>query len=104
MAKTTPVACTLTPAGLAGRGRRWEELVARAMTGRAQTPDGLRLCFRGEPGDEEELRGLAAAETECCPWATWTVERDADTIVLDIRSTAEGVATLHRMFAPASAG
>lgn len=104
MAKTTPVACTLTPAGLAARGRRWQELVARAMTGRAQTPDGLRLCFRGEPGEEEELRGLAAAETECCPWATWTVERDADTIVLDIRSTAEGVATLHRMFAPASAG
>jgi hypothetical protein len=32
------------------------------------------------------------------------VERDAGTIVLDIRSTAEGVATLHRMFAPALAG
>jgi hypothetical protein len=104
MANTTPVACTLTPAGLAARGRRWEQLVARAMAGRAETPEGLRLCFRGEPGDEEELRALAGAETECCPWATWTVERDAGTIVLDIRSTAEGVATLHRMFAPALAG
>ena len=104
MDKTTPVACTLTPAGLAARGRRWEKLVAQAMSGRAETPDGLRLCFRGEPGDEEELRALAAAETECCPWATWTVERDAGTIVLDIRSTTEGVATLHEMFGPASGG
>ena len=104
MAKNIPVACTLTPAGLAVQAERWERLIARAMTGRVESPDGLRLYFRGEPGDEEELRALAAAETECCPWATWTVERDAGTIVLDIRSTAEGVATLHQMFAPASAG
>ena len=91
MAKTTPVACTLTPAGLAAQGGRWQELIARAMTERAQTTYGLRLCFR--PEDEEELRALVAVETECCPWATWTVERDAGTIVLDVRSTAVGVAT-----------
>ena len=101
MAKTTPIACTLTPAGLAARGDRWHRLLAREMTERAETSDGLRICFR--PEAEEELRALVAAETECCPWATWTVERDAGTIMLDVRSTAEGVATLHRMFAPASA-
>ena len=75
MAKTTPIACTLTPAGLAARGDRWHRLIARAMTERAETSDGLRICFR--PEGEEELRALVAAETECCPWATWTVERDA---------------------------
>jgi MerR family copper efflux transcriptional regulator len=101
MAKTTPIACTLTPAELAARGDRWHRLIARAMTGRAETSDGLRICFR--PEAEEELRALVAAETECCPWATWTVERDAGTIVLDVRSTAEGVATLHGVLAPASA-
>ncbi len=101
MAKTTPVACTLTPADLAARGERWDRLITRAMTERAETPDGLRLRFR--PEAEQELRALVAAETECCPWATWTVERDAGTIVLDVRSTDEGAATLHRMFAPASA-
>ena len=102
MDETTPVACALTPAGLATQSKRWHRLMARAMTERVETADGLRICFR--PGAEEELRTLVAAETECCPWATWTVERDAGTIVLDIRSTTEGVATLHRMFAPASAG
>ena len=74
MAKTTPVACTLTPAELAAQGERWRRLLAWAVTGRAETAD-----------------------------ASWTVERDAGTIVLDVRSTAVGVATLAGMFAPASA-
>jgi len=102
MAETTPVACTLTPADLAAQGERWHRLMARAMTERAEAPDGLRICFR--PEAEEELCAMVAVETECCPWATWTVERDAGTIVLDVRSTAVGVATLAGMFAPASAG
>jgi len=102
MAKTTPVACILTPVDLAVRGERWHQLTARAMTERAETADGLRIWFR--PEAEEELRALVASETECCPWATWTVERDAGTIVLDVRSTDEGVATLHGMLAPASTG
>ncbi len=102
MTETTPVACTLTPAGLAAQGKRWHRVMARAMTERAETADGLRICFR--PEAEEELRTLVAVEIECCPWATWMVERDAGTIVLDIRSTAEGIATLHGMFALASGG
>ena len=101
MAKTTPVACILTPVDLAVRGERWHQLTARAMTERAETTYGLRICFR--PEAEEELRALVAVETECCPWATWTVERDAGTIVLDVRSTAVGAVTLAGMFAPASA-
>ncbi len=102
MTETTPVSCTLTPSVLAAQGERWHRLMARAMTERAETADGLRIWFRR--GAEDELRALVAVETECCPWATWTVERDAGTIVLDVRSTAEGVATLHGMFAPASGG
>src|ERR1700724_3015912 len=100
MTRTTRVACTLTPAGLAGQGKRWVRLIARAMTERAETPDGLRICFRPQPGAEDELRALVAAETECCSWAAWTVETDAEMIVLDIRSTAEGVTALHAMFGP----
>ncbi len=102
MTETTPVACTLTPARLAAQGERWHRLMARAMTERAETADGLRIRFR--PGAEEELRALVAVETQCCPWAGWTAELDAGTIVLDIRSTAEGIATLHGMFALASGG
>jgi hypothetical protein len=93
------VACALGPADLAAQSSRWEQLAARAMTGRAETADGLRLCFRREPGAEEELRALAAAENECCPWAAWTVRADSGQVVLDARSaSAEGIAALHGMF------
>ncbi len=101
MTETIPIACTLAAADLAARARRWEQLIARAMTGRAETRDGLSLSFRPEPGIEEELRALVAAETECCAWATWTVARTRSEIVLGIHSTAEGIATLHQMFGPA---
>ena len=99
MTESTPVACTLTSAGLAAQSTRWTQLMARALTGRAETADGLRLSFRPGPGTEDELRALVAVETECCPWATWTVQRDGRAVVLDVSSAAEGAAVLHRMFA-----
>ena len=96
MAKSTPVACTLTAAGVAAQGRRWQRLMARALTGRAETADGLRLTFR--PEAQDELRALVAVETGCCAWAAWTVEPTAGAVVLDVRSADEGIATLHTMF------
>ena len=93
-----PIACTLTPADLAAQVGRWARLAARAMTGRAETADGLRIAFRPVPGAEEELRSLAAVEQECCSWAAWTVETDDEQIVLAVHSTGEGVAALHGMF------
>jgi hypothetical protein len=100
MNEATGVACTLTAAGLAAQAARWERLIARAMTGRAETADGVRLSFRPGPGTEHELRALVAVETECCAWAAWTVGRSAGEIVLDVHATAEGIAALHAMFAP----
>ena len=94
--ETTPVACTLTSGGLAAQRRRWQRLMARALTGRAETADGLRLTFR--PEAEDELRALVAVETGCCAWATWTVEPTAGAVVLDVRSADEGIATLQAMF------
>ena len=96
MNETIPVACTLTTAGLAAQGKRWERLIARALTERAETPDGLRMSFH--PDAEDELRALVAVEAGCCAWATWTVEPAAGAVVLDVRSADEGVATLRGMF------
>ena len=96
MTKSIDIACTLGVAGLADQKRRWQRLMARALTGRAQTADGVRLTFR--PEAEDELRALAAVEAGCCAWATWTVEPAAGAVVLDVRSAGEGIATLHAMF------
>lgn len=94
-----PIACTLTPGGLATRAGRWRAIVTRAMTGRTQTAGGLRLTFRAVTGAEAELRGLAAAEQECCPWASWAVHAEGGLLVLTIQAaTADGAATLHSMF------
>ena len=96
MNETIPVACTLTAAGLAAQSKRWERLIARTLTERAETPDGLRMSFH--PDSEDELRALVAVETRCCAWAAWTVEPTAGAVVLDVRSAAEGIATVHAMF------
>jgi hypothetical protein len=104
MDETIPVACTLTTEGLAAQAERWRRLMARAMTERAETADGLRICFRLEPGAEEALRALVALENECCPWATWTLDRRAGVIVLDVRSTGAGIAALHGRMGTHQAG
>ena len=95
---TTPVACTLTAAGLAAQAVRWRRLIARALTGRTETADGLRMSFRSGSGVEDELRRLVAVESECCSWAAWAVEADAGATVLDVRSAGPGVTALHGMF------
>jgi len=96
-----PIACTLTPAGLRAQARRWDQLTGRDLTGRTETADGLRLRFR--PEAEAELRALVAVESECCPWATWTVTAGTGEVTLDIRATAGGAAVLHEMFRTAPA-
>ena len=96
MTKSIDIACTLGVAGLAVQGRRWQRLMARALTARDETPDGLRLTFRSEA--EDELRALVTVEARCCAWAAWTVEPTAGAVVLDVRSADEGIATLHTMF------
>jgi hypothetical protein len=95
MDETIPVACTLTAEGLAAQAERWRHLMAGATTERAETPDGVRICFRPEPVAEEALRALVATENKCCPWATWSVDRRAGMIVLVARSTGAGIAALH---------
>ena|SRR5690242_2420117 len=104
MTPDIPVACTLSAGGQADQHRRWQQLMTRALTGQAETSDGLRLSFR--PDAEDELRALIAVEAQCCAWADWTVEPAAGTVVLGIRSMAqgpEGIRALRLMFEPGSA-
>ena len=102
MTQPVPIACTLTAADLACEARRWQRLLDRELTARAETGDGLRLRFR--PEAETELRALVAVETGCCPWATWTEQASAGEVILDVRAAAEGAAVLHGMFRGAAPG
>ena len=97
------ITCSLTRAGLAAQAGRWQRLIAEAMTECTQTADGLRMSFRPEAGVEGELRRLVAVENDCCSWAAWAVETAAGTVVLDVRSSGDGIAALHGIFSPAAA-
>jgi hypothetical protein len=93
-----PDGCTLGGDGFKAQLSRWLELRARAQIDRIETADGIRLIFASAPGVEAELRELVAVELECCSWADWNVERRADSLVLDVRSTPDGASTLHALF------
>ena len=95
---TSPVACTLSTAGLAAQAERWTRLRTAAQTARVECAEGLELRFRDEPQVEEELRALVAVENECCSWAHWEVLRDRGGLTMRAGSTGAGVAALHSMF------
>src|SRR5262245_693725 len=92
------IACTLGSNELRTQAERWTRLIAGAGTRRAVTGTGLRLHFRRDPAVERELRQLVAVETECCGWATWTVEAAADDLVVAIGSSGHGVSVIHGLF------
>ncbi len=94
----TPIACTLTSSGLATQSERWRRLAALALIERIETENGLRITFRSSPDVEDELRALVAVERECCAWADWNVETTPELVALDVRSTGDGITTLHAMF------
>ena|SRR5438067_9993011 len=91
------IACSLSSTALRSRRERWRRLIAGSGLGRAETPDGLHLRFRADPGAAAELAELAAAERDCCAWADWTVEPGAGEVSLVVRSSGEGIAALHAM-------
>jgi hypothetical protein len=92
--------CTLSQDELAVRGRRWGELVDRAAVEAVPIPAGLRLRFADAPsGVEQEVRELAALETECCAFAEWAVTTAGDSVCLDITAEGDAVAAVQAMFA-----
>jgi hypothetical protein len=95
-----PVACSLGQSDLAERAGRWSELAARALAQVSQTERGLRLAFGAAPGVADELHALAAAERECCAFATWSVRAADGELVLEVSGDSpEAVTAVQGMFA-----
>jgi hypothetical protein len=102
--RTAPIACSLGTRDLGIQEHRWTELMRHAGTGRVATPEGVTLTFRSGPDVERELRELVAVENDCCSWTRWEVETDGDgALVMDARTTGDGVHVLQSMFCRLSA-
>ena len=54
-----------------------------AYLGRRRTPDGVRFCFRSEPGLAAEILDLAQREKACCAFFDFAVDDGGDTITWD---------------------
>jgi len=74
-----PLACKLGPIDGADRSRRWRQLAADAAPVARRTEGRLEVRYQPGPGVLDELHALAAAESECCPFVSWSVtERAGD--------------------------
>ena len=92
------VCCALGASDLQEQARRWDTLRQHAEVRQVETPSGKRIHFAAGDGVADELDALVAVERTCCAWASWTVEREGDEVVLDVASSGEGVAVIRQMF------
>ena len=93
-------ACSLSQADLAGRAARWRDLAEVALVRVSRTSPGQRLAFRSGQEVADELEELAALERGCCSFATWSVDRTGDQLILDVSAAdPEGIEAVHALFA-----
>ena len=90
-----PDACTLPAAERAQRGADFDALFAEAVRGIERAdPTRLRLDLQPSPRAAARVAELAAAETSCCSFFTFTLTLAASSLVLDITVPALHTGTL----------
>ena len=95
-----PVACTLSASEMPGRLDDWRALLDRARH-RTATATGVRVAFPSEPGLAGRVAELARAEQSCCAFFTFTLELDADEIVLDVAAPPDALDVVAALFGTA---
>jgi len=99
-----PQACTLPIAERLGRVAEFDHLFAAALHDvQRPAPERLRLTLRGIPGLEATARDLAARESECCSFFTFTIGRHGEDVVVDVQVPDAQVGVLDGLAARAAA-
>ena len=98
-----PIACTLSSDAMTDRLAFIDALTADALIARETTPSGLRVRLRDGADAECRVRELIAAESSCCAFLTFPLERSGDELVLDITGPDDARALIDLFFAPAAA-
>jgi hypothetical protein len=95
-----PIACTLTPDGIAARLALIEALAADGLLDRTPTDAGLRLRLRDTAEIERRTRELVAAESQCCAFLDFKLGREDGDLVLDISGPDDARPVIEMFFAP----
>ena len=86
--KRPPLACSLPAAERAQRTRWLGRLGPSALAMEADAA-GVTVRFGGDEVSEAELRQLAAAEAECCPFLTLEVRARGNEVELRVEGPPE---------------
>jgi hypothetical protein len=102
MTHPSPPACSLTAAEGAQRAARWRRLLDQHLLSRTATTYGQRLAFPSEAPIARDLDALIAAERDCCPFLTLTLERFDDALILDVSAPPDAAPIVETMFGAAA--
>ncbi len=94
---STPIACSLSSGEVRTRLREWAD-VLRDVQERQAIEGGIRLVFSGA-ASLALIADLAIREHVCCPLLRFTVGRDDEAPVLEVRSGAEPQDLIRQVFA-----
>jgi hypothetical protein len=94
-----PLSCTLDSDGVTARLALIDALVADGLLERAATGTGLQVRLRDTPEIERRTRELVAAESECCAFLDFHLDRDDGELVLDISGPADARPVIEMFFA-----
>ena len=95
-----PIACTLSRDGLAVRLALIDALAADGLLDRSPTDAGLRVRLRDTPDIERRTRDLVAAESACCAFLDFALDREGGDLVLDISGPEDARPVIEMFFAP----
>ncbi len=95
------IACSLSADGQKRRLSEWAELLGQASSGQ-EVEGGMRYVFPPFSELADRVRTLASAEQRCCPFLDFTVQDDADRVLMTVIGPPEGQDALHFVFAAAA--
>jgi hypothetical protein len=95
-----PIACTLTSDAMTDRLALIEKLAVDGLIARESTDAGLRVRLRDTEDVERRARELIAAESSCCSFLTFSLERVDGELVLEIVGPDDARPIIDLFFAP----
>jgi hypothetical protein len=98
-----PIACTLTSDAMTDRLAFLEKLAQDGLIARESSDAGLRVRLRDTKDVERRTRQLIAAESSCCSFLTFSLERVAGELVLEIGGPDDARPVIDLFFSPGAA-